>query len=89
VLSRRVLQQRRELINVRFETLAFGIYGRVCFEQQFAIDPGDLDGSLTMRTGVPTGINGNSAATSSGYIRMQPCVTASPTAIGLLVPWIK
>ena len=41
------------------------------------------------RTGVPTGTSGNSAATSSGYMRMQPCVTASPTAIGLFVPWIK
>ena len=35
------------------------------------------------------GRSGYSAATSSGYIRMQPCVIASPSAVGLLVPWIS
>ena len=43
-------------------------------------------GSLISQTLVPTGTSLNRAATSSGYIRMQPCVTAIPTARGLLVP---
>ncbi len=37
---------------------------------------------------MPTGTAANTAATSSGYMRMQPCVTDMPTAVGLLVPWI-
>ena len=35
-------------------------------------------------TGVPTGTSGNSASMSSGYMRMQPCVIAMPTAIGIV-----
>ena len=46
-------------------------------------------GSLMSHTGVFTGTSGNNASMSSGYMRMQPWVTAMPTAMGLLVPWMR
>ena len=47
----------------------------------------DLAVSYSMRTGIPTRTSSKSSWAEAGYMRMQPCETACPIDIGLVVEW--
>ena len=86
--AERLVEPLRQQLHVRIGALALRIHRRMHFQQQLAVDEGRLHRLVDQVDLGADGNQGNSEATSSGYIRMQPCVTAMPTAIGLLVPWI-
>ena len=88
-IADRFLQKLGELIDVGLEALAFRIHRRMRFEQQLAVDPGDLDRLVDEPH---RRAHRNQRKERRDIVRIHADAAmghGSPTAIGLFVPWIS